>query len=154
RLSPAPNPQLQLLVKIQKEKLRLMMDQATDYMAVQQKLFDSFIRDVGKKNEALQTLLPQLIREDPATLAQKLKDPDPFVRWVAIQVAARKWMPVEKELVTLIADPYPGVREAAQQALVRLSRGSDFGPPATATPGQVEQAQAQWQRWLDLQFTA
>jgi hypothetical protein len=37
------------------------------------------------------------------------------------------------------------------QALVRLSRGTDLGPPANASAKQITQAQRYWHQWLDVQ---
>ena len=78
------------LIQIVCENLGVRRDQVTDAT--------SFLKDVGKKNQALQTMLPQLIREEPGTIGQKLQDPDPLVRWVAIQVAAQKWTRISSTL--------------------------------------------------------
>jgi hypothetical protein len=116
------------------------------------KQFEQLQRDQPKMQEMLPDVLRQLAQEDASSIAKKLRDSDPFNRWLAIHVAAKKWMPLEKDLIELLNDPYPGIRDAARNALMRLSRGNDFGPPVNATAVQIERAQAQWERWLALQF--
>jgi hypothetical protein len=39
----------------------------------------------------------------------------------------------------------------AREALIRLSRGNDFGPQPTATTRQIAQAVQAWRQWLALQ---
>jgi hypothetical protein len=103
-------------------------------------------------NKMLRQLVRELAPQGPAAMARRMKDGDPWVRWVAVQVAANQWMPLEQDLIDLLDDPCPPVRAAARLALVRLSRGNDFGPfAAEPTPAQRRQAQEDWQHWLDLQ---
>src|SRR5262249_52333992 len=71
---------------------------------------------------------------------EKLKDPDPTVRWVAVQIISRKRIPAEKELIESLSDPKAEVREAAHHALVRLSRTIGFGLQPRL-----------WTAWLGLQ---
>lgn len=104
-----------------------------------------------KQDQLLKGLVQDLAREDKALIGEKLRDPQPLTRWLAIQVAAKKRLPFEQDLIPLLADPQTEVRQAAHQALVRLSRGNDFGPLANATSKQVADAQRRWQQWLDLQ---
>jgi hypothetical protein len=132
---------------------RQRMMQHAEYQALLKTQFEQFARDQARMKEMLPVLLRTMSRDEPRVVAQKFRDEDPFLRWVAIQVAAKNWMPVEKELIGLLDDPYPGIRDVAHQALVRLSRGNDFGPAANASASQIETAQNQWQRWLALQFT-
>jgi hypothetical protein len=129
-----------------------MMQQA-EYQALLKTQFEQFARDQVRMREMLPGLVRTLSSEEAREVAKKFQDTDPFSRWVAIQVAAKKWMPLEKELIGLLDDPYPGIRDAAHQALIRLSRGNDFGPQANATASQIENAQNHWQRWLALQLT-
>jgi HEAT repeat protein len=60
-------------------------------------------------------------------LVEKLTDPDPVVRWAAVQIISRKRIPAEKELIERLSDPNVEVRDAAHKALVRLGRTIDFG---------------------------
>ncbi len=84
-------------------------------------------------------------------LAEKLSDDSPLVRWVAANIIARKRIPAEKELVELLNDPFPEIREAAHQALVRLARGTDFGPHPLDSQAKIKKAIQRWNDWLALQ---
>src|SRR5207245_6217599 len=99
-----------------------------EYQESLKKQFEQFVREQAKLNELLVELLRESGNEDETAVKEKLRAADPLMRWVAIQLVGKKWMPLEKDLIGLLADPMPGVRDAARQALVRLSRGSDFGP--------------------------
>jgi hypothetical protein len=95
--------------------------------------------------------LRQLAEEGTDAIALKLHDEQPLVRWLAVQVAGRQRLPLEGYLIDLLSDPAPLVRDAARQALIRLSRGNDFGPPRNATAAQVAEAVRAWRQWYDLQ---
>jgi hypothetical protein len=113
-----------------------------------QQQFDAFQKE---QTELLQSLIRDLSREDLPDIAKKFKDPQPMVRWLAIQVAAKYWLPLEKEIIELLTDRDPAVKAAAHQALVRLSRGTDLGPSANPAPVQITKAQEAWRHWLDRQ---
>ena len=66
-------------------------------------------------------------------------------------MAGQKRLPLEAELIGLLSDPHPQVRQGARQALVRLSRGNDFGPLPTATAKQISQSARSWRQWLHFQ---
>jgi hypothetical protein len=100
-----------------------------------------------KQNEILAQMLRDLVKEKPDVITEKLKDEQPLVRWLAAHAAGRKRLPVEDKLIDLFADAYPQVREAARQALVRISRGNDFGPAQNANAKQVTQASQTWRQW-------
>ncbi len=140
---------LRYLMAEEKSRYQLQLNLALKDAAEEKDQTDAAV------NKMLAKLIRELAPEGPAAMARRMKDGDPWVRWVAIQVAAKQWMPLEQELIDLLEDPCPPVRAAARQALVRLSRGNDFGPfAAEATPAQRAQAQLQWQHWLDLQAAA
>lgn len=88
--------------------------------------------------------------KDPK-LADKLSDPNPLVRWIAAGFAVKKRIPAEAELILLLNDPYPEIRMLARQALVRISRGTDFGPQPLDSQAKINQASRRWTEWLDLQ---
>ncbi len=74
------------------------------------------------------------------------------MRWLAIQVIGKKRYHRETDLIDMLADAHPLVRQAANQALVRLSRGNDFGPPSPlAGEQQWQNARRIWRDWLNLQ---
>jgi hypothetical protein len=102
--------------------------------------FEALAREQVKNQEMLQRTLRELSKEDTEGIAERLGDEQPVLRWLAILVAQRKRLHVERELIDLLKDRTPQVREAARQALVRLSRGNDFGL-----------ARGPWLHWLSLQ---
>jgi hypothetical protein len=127
----------------------LLWAQQVEYMGAMQA---QFMRDVEKLDAIVLRLVSEWASEGKDSIAKKFRDPDPFIRWVAVHTAGKRWMPLEKELIELLADKDAAVRDAARHTLVRLSRGNDFGPLLKATPGQMEHAQNQWNQWLAYQF--
>jgi hypothetical protein len=106
---------------------------------------------LAREQSQLQKMLRELGEESTETIAEKLRDEQPLIRWLAVQVAGRKRLPLEGALVEMLSDPVPLVREAARQALVRLSRGNDFGPTPGADAAQVAHSLRAWRQWLDYQ---
>ena len=97
------------------------------------------------------TILRDLMKQDESAVRSRITEENPLVRLVAIEVAAKKRLPLQKELIARLADPYPLVRQSARQALVRLARSTDFGPEPTATGPQIAMAMHNWNAWLALQ---
>lgn len=87
-------------------------------------------------------------------LVEKLGDPNPLVRWSAVNIVNNKKIHAEAELIGLLRDPDRQVRDAAHKALVRLGRGTDFGPTPQDSPAKAKQAIQRWQEWLALQDMA
>ena len=56
-------------------------------------------------------------------------------------------------MIDLLGDSDTEVRAAARDALVRLSRGQDFGPSPDAPTSEREQAQQKWRDWWARQAT-
>jgi hypothetical protein len=96
-------------------------------------------------------LYPRLWKESQSVLVAKLKDPDPCVRWVAAYIIARKRIPAYIEVIPLVSDPVPEIREVAHQTLVRLGRGVDFGPHPLDSQAKVGRAVQRWNEWHLLQ---
>jgi hypothetical protein len=113
--------------------------------------FETLAREQAKQNELLTRTLRDLLRENAEVIAGKLKDQQPMVRWLAAKVAGHKRLHLEAELIDRLSEPYPQVREAAREALIRLSRGNDFGPLPSATAKQIVQSVQAWRQWLSLQ---
>ncbi|MCI0465291.1 MAG: hypothetical protein L0Z62_50865 [Gemmataceae bacterium] len=105
----------------------------------------------AEHNQALEQMLRDLSREPLDVVAEKLQDEQPVVRWLAALVTHRRRLPLERDLLDRLTDPHVQVREAARQALVKLSRGNDFGPAPNATSAQLVQAQRAWLHWLAMQ---
>jgi hypothetical protein len=96
----------------------------------------------------MRSLPRQLASLTESELKEKLADKRPEVRAAAAEVVARKGLHWESELINLLGDTESTVREAAHRALVRLSKGSDFGPKAGADEAERKEAQKKWRDWL------
>jgi hypothetical protein len=115
---------------------------------------DLLPREPAKLKELIDGPVRELMLRAPVeTILEKLQSKQPLMRWLAIQVISRKRLHVEREVIETLRDPNPVVRQAAREALVRLARGTDFGPPRNATPTQVAQSIEAWQGWLVIQDT-
>lgn len=114
--------------------------------AQQQAALKSFLEQ-AQQNVILSHMLRELIKDSPGVITEKLNDEQPLVRFLAAHAVGRKRLPLEDRLMGLLSDPYPQVREAARQALVRISRGNDFGPAQNASAKQLTQASEAWRQW-------
>jgi HEAT repeat protein len=119
----------------------------------QQELSRVYSEQMAVRREKLQALR-HLSAAQLDDLKNSLKHENATVRLEAVTVAALKRPPVESELIDLLNDPQPLVRESAHQALVRVARGTDFGPLPTATPAEHTRAVRAWRNWLALQDSA
>jgi hypothetical protein len=81
-------------------------------------------------------------------LKEKLRDDRAEVRAAAARVAGRKSIHLENELIDLLSDEETVVRRHAHQALVTLSKGTDFGPKDEANQAERKAAQEKWRSWL------
>jgi len=112
------------------------------------------LEQMAKQAEMIDGLLRELAKEDNVVIANKLLDPEPTTRWLAVQIAGKKRLPLEHNLINLLADRHPLVRQAAHDALFRLSRGTNFGPDAKGTAKQIASSQRAWREWLAIQTDA
>ena len=80
--------------------------------------------------------------------SQKLRDPDPNVRWAATRITAARGLPLYDELIELLRDSDADVRSEAHEALVRLARGGDFGPEPDADEDRVALVMDLWRDWF------
>jgi len=92
-----------------------------------------------------------MVKGNPDLLCKKVRDGTPLERFLAIQVIARRRLRLEKDLIKVLQDPDKTIRQAARNALVRICRGTDFGPSAGASKRGLGRAVQQWRNWLDLQ---
>src|SRR5262245_2474607 len=103
------------------------------------------------------TILKEMDKYDRVALNEKMRDTNPTTRWLAIQSVLMRRLHCEDELLNRLKDPMVYNRSAARDALVRLTRGTDFGPSlhAGATPVMTARAQeeaiAGWRQWLRYQ---
>jgi hypothetical protein len=130
-------------------KLRLLQQLQADLKL--RKQMAQMIEKQQEQNKILEPILRRLMQEDKDELQKSLTSEDPLVRWLAAMVVGRKQVHLEENLIGLLTDDQPQVREAARQSLVRLGRSTDFGPMPTATPQQRVQSAQAWRTWLSLQ---
>lgn len=103
------------------------------------------------------SLLKEYEQDDRFDLNLKMRDPNPMIRWLAVVSASQRRQHCEDELINRLKDPVPAVRAAAHDALVRISRGTDFGPAHAVGPTLVatrnaqDEAVARWRQWLKSQ---
>jgi hypothetical protein len=103
--------------------------------------------DSDSKPFVLGLLDSHLGRQTAAVVQQKLKDADPEVRKSASRVVAARQPALGGDLIELLGDSVPDVREASRQALIKLSKGEDFGPAESADLAAIEAAQKKWRAW-------
>jgi hypothetical protein len=105
----------------------------------------SYEPDVQKLARGL--LSRHLGRQDAKSVREALKADQAEVRAAAARAAGARKLPLGDDLIELLNDQAGEVRQAARQALVRLSKGLDYGPEATA--GETERAEAarMWRAW-------
>jgi hypothetical protein len=101
--------------------------------------------EIHKLSRAM--LLKQLDREPAPKLKALLKHERAEVRTAAAQVIGTRQLRYGAELIEALRDVDPAVQQAARQALVRLARGVDHGPPADADSGTREAAIERWRQW-------
>lgn len=99
----------------------------------------------------LHEMLRVIPKENDGQLRARLTDHRPLTRLVAVQFVADQRHPLERELIDRLNDPVEPVAQASRQALVRLSRGTDFGPQPGADRPAQNRAVATWKNWLSLQ---
>ncbi len=89
-----------------------------------------------------------LTRQPMDVVKEKLKDTNAEIRAAAARVAGLKWPGLFSSTIELLDDGVADVREEAHRALIRLSKGQDFGPDKDAKPEEQSQAKDKWREWL------
>ena len=95
--------------------------------------------------------LRELSREAPESMRAQLRSSDPEVRLAAVHLIALHRARLEADLIELLNDKDRAIRREAHQSLVRLARGTDFGPQSNSNQPERLQAIRRWQQWLALQ---
>jgi len=90
-----------------------------------------------------------LVRQGTAVIKEKTKDDRAEVRAAAARVIASKGLKLGDALIDLLGDDNAAVREAAHTALVKLSKGADYGPAKDATTEDRAAAIKQWRAWWE-----
>jgi hypothetical protein len=117
--------------------------------------YDLFVRHLTLAGVRIATgklkKMQDLAQESSESLKEKMNDKDAETRWMAVQIVALKRHPLEGELIDRLSDKDSSVRQAAHLALVRLSRGNDFGPTPRAGKAERDRAERRWRDWWALQ---
>jgi hypothetical protein len=96
---------------------------------------------------ARELLVRNLARQDAGLVKEKLKDERAEVRRAAALVAVARDVRLVGGVIDLLGDEDANVRAAARQALVRVSRGVDFGPAPNAAKAEQDAAIKKWREW-------
>jgi hypothetical protein len=108
----------------------------------------------SKSDRAMQQLARDLLdrnlaRQGEDYVRARLKDEFSEVRQAAARVVGSRMPKLGGEVIELLDDDVPAVREAAHQALVKLSKREDFGPAAGADKEECARARQRWRDWWD-----
>jgi HEAT repeat protein len=99
----------------------------------------------------LNVLMRRFSTAKPEELRSHVSHKDPLVRFLVIQTISRRHVHLESELIQQLNDPDSVVREASRVALVRVARGTDFGPIPGASQRGIDRSVEKWRQWLALQ---
>jgi hypothetical protein len=109
---------------------------------------DSYEKDTKKLG---QTLLDGCLeRQSASVVLEKLGDDAVEIRKSAIRVAARHPTLIAK-IIDRLTDDNAEVRAEARGVLVKLAKGTDFGPSATASRSEQDEARKKWSAWWERQ---
>jgi hypothetical protein len=103
------------------------------------------------RQSSIERFIHKLADGGPDLLRQHLRNDDPVARLLVVLTIARQRVHLEKELIERLNDPHPAVRQAVHGTLVRLARGTDFGPVRNAPQPGITRCADRWREWLTLQ---
>jgi len=103
------------------------------------------------QQSSLNLFLNKLEKETPDTLQKQLKSADALIRLLTVPAIGRRHLHLEGDLIELLSDPHPAVREAVRKSLIRVSRGTDFGPIRGTSQRGIARSVEKWRHWLALQ---
>jgi hypothetical protein len=92
-----------------------------------------------------------LVRQGLRVIKERTKDDRAEVRAATARVIGDKNLKLGDELIDLLGDDNVAVREAAHAALVKLSKGADYGPAKDATTAERDEAVKKWRAWWEKQ---
>jgi hypothetical protein len=92
-------------------------------------------------------LVKHLSRLSSTTIKEKLKSDQAEVRAAAARTVASKGLRLGDGLIDLLDDKDADVRKAAHDGLVKLAKGTDYGPKADAKDADRAEAVRQWRAW-------
>lgn len=110
--------------------------------------------DLLFQQSSLNEFIRKISKEKPDRLQKELASKDPLVRLLVVLTIGRRRLHLEKELIDCLNDPYPPIRDTTHQVLVRVARGTDFGPIPSASQRGIDRSIDKWKHWLALQQSA
>jgi HEAT repeat protein len=128
-------------------------------LEIERQRMEDALLEIGEKilatklfqSSSLNLFLKKLSTAKPELLQIHVGHKDPLVRLLVISAISRRRVPLEKELIERLDDPVRIVREAAHRALIRIARGTDFGPVQKASRKGIARSIDKWNRWHALQ---
>jgi hypothetical protein len=117
-------------------------DEAINALGAAAASYEGDVRDLARS-----LLVSSLSRQTTAFIKDKLKDDRAEVRAAAAKAVASKVPALAGDVIDLLKDDDPAVRDAAHEALVRLNRGADLGPAPKAGDGERTSAIEKWRDW-------
>jgi hypothetical protein len=108
--------------------------------------YEGDVRDLARN-----LLDKNLIRQGVHVIKDRTKDDRAEVRAASARVIGSKNLKLGGELIDLLGDDNTGVREAAHAALVKLSKGADYGPAKDAGAEERAAAVKKWRAWWEKQ---
>ena len=129
------------------------------FLEVERQRMEDALLEIGEKlltlklfqSSSLNLFLKKLSTAKPELLQIHVGHKDPLVRLLVISAISRRRVHLEKELIERLDDPVRIVREAAHRALIRLARGTDFGPVQGASRKGIARSIDKWSHWHALQ---
>jgi hypothetical protein len=103
------------------------------------------------QQSSFKLLLKKLGDANPDLLRKHIRSDDPPLRLSVVLLVGQRHLHLEKELIELFNDPFPPIRKAAHMALVRVARGTDFGPLPGFSQKGIARSIEKWRHWLALQ---
>lgn len=101
------------------------------------------------KEPSIKLLQEKMRKLKVGEMQEFLKDTNPLLRQKAAEAMGDlKVIKGAENLVPLLLDANAGVQKAAQEALVKIASGKDFGPVDFSNPESVRKSQLEWKRWL------
>lgn len=101
----------------------------------------------AQQRERIRSLHVRRLARTPGKLRERLSDGDANIRWAAARLTASRGLPCVDELAGLLDDSDADVRHEAHEALLRISRGEDYGPFNDADPQDRQEAVQCWRDW-------
>lgn len=106
------------------------------------------------QTSTLHVVARHLVSAKPEELRTHIVNKDPLLRFLTIRVIGGRHLHLESALIERLTDPDPVVGQTARAALIRVARGTDFGPIPGSSQRGIDRSVEKWRQWLALQESA